>query len=115
MSILGQIKDPAGTLASIINQDNEKSEGPWTPLVRDDNTRFAEMAALIPHGYHFTTDIWLETVFAIFEEYPRISGRTKLRLIFQRAADEGSKLLVGTDCFSVIRCIDCIEIKLFRV
>jgi len=105
MSILSQIKDPAGTLTSIINDENEKLEGPWTPLVRDDNTRFAEMAALIPHGYHFTTDIWLETVFAIFEEYPRVSGRTKLRLIFQRAADEGSKLL-GNKIKALLKTID---------
>jgi len=91
MSILSQIEDPAGTLTGIMNEGNEKLEGPWTPLVKDDNGRFMEMAALVPHGYHFAIDRWLETIDAIFAEYPQVSGRAKLRLIFQRASDEAIK------------------------
>ena len=91
MSILEEIKNPTGTLTNLVNEANEKLEGTWTPLVRYDNAGFAEMAALVPHGYHFATDKWLKTIDAIFAEYPQVSGRAKLRLIYQRAADEGMK------------------------
>jgi len=104
MSLLNQMNDPQGSLSSIIGKQGNV-EGSWTSMKLEDNNWFAEMAALIPRISGFTLYKWLEIVKAIFEEYPRVSGRAKLRLVFQRAADEGSRKLVNK-CRALLKTID---------